>query len=83
MRYRTLGERGRAVSVVGVGGNDFGARLDENSTNAVVHASLDAGLPLFDTADMYGGTRSGRGDGERRSAHWRPCQPSAPSSAAP
>lgn len=61
MRYRPLGERGPAVSVVGVGGNNFGSRLDEEGTTAVVHAALDAGITLFDTADMYGG----RGDGER------------------
>ncbi|MFI9585505.1 aldo/keto reductase [Streptomyces sp. NPDC052236] len=68
MRYRTLGERGPAVSVVGVGGNNFGSRLDEDGTKAVVHAALDAGITLFDTADMYGGfgeSGTGRGDGER------------------
>ncbi|QOV34451.1 aldo/keto reductase [Streptomyces ferrugineus] len=68
MRYRTLGERGPTVSVVGVGGNNFGSRLDEDGTKAVVHAALDAGITLFDTADMYGGSgeRGGsRGDGER------------------
>ncbi|KOG34457.1 aldo/keto reductase [Streptomyces resistomycificus] len=68
MRYRSLGERGPAVSVVGVGGNNFGARLDEEGTKAVVHAALDAGITLFDTADMYGGfgeQGGSRGDGER------------------
>ncbi|MDG5809435.1 aldo/keto reductase [Streptomyces ossamyceticus] len=68
MRYRSLGERGPAVSVVGVGGNNVGSRLDEDGTKAVVHAALDAGITLFDTADMYGGSgeRGGlRGDGER------------------
>jgi aryl-alcohol dehydrogenase-like predicted oxidoreductase len=68
MRYRTLGERGPAVSVVGVGGNNFGSRLDEEGTTAVVHAALDAGITLFDTADMYGGfgdLGGARGDGER------------------
>jgi len=68
MRYRLLGERGPTVSVVGVGGNNFGARLDEDGTKAVVDAALDAGITLFDTADMYGGAgeRGGsRGDGER------------------
>ncbi|MDW8803635.1 aldo/keto reductase [Streptomyces scabiei] len=68
MRYRTLGERGPVVSVVGVGGNNFGSRLDEDGTKAVVHAALEAGITLFDTADMYGGRgdRGGlRGDGER------------------
>ena len=68
MRYRTLGERGPAVSVVGVGGNNFGSRLDEDGTRAVVYAALDAGITLFDTADIYGGYSDGggsRGDGER------------------
>jgi aryl-alcohol dehydrogenase-like predicted oxidoreductase len=68
MRYRTLGERGPVVSVVGVGGNNFGSRLDEDGTKAVVHAALDSGVTLFDTADMYGGfgeSGGSRGDGER------------------
>ncbi|MEU6147691.1 aldo/keto reductase [Streptomyces sp. NPDC047081] len=68
MRYRTLGARGPTVSVVGVGGNNFGSRLDQEGTRAVVHAALDAGITLFDTADIYGafGEDGGsRGDGER------------------
>jgi aryl-alcohol dehydrogenase-like predicted oxidoreductase len=46
------------VSVVGLGCNNFGRRLDAAATAAVVDAALDAGVSLFDTADMYGGTRS-------------------------
>ena len=67
MRYRTLGTRGPTVSVVGLGGNNFGSRLDGDATKAVVHAALDAGITLFDTADMYGGFEGNgsRGDGER------------------
>ncbi|MFF4249824.1 aldo/keto reductase [Streptomyces sp. NPDC001663] len=68
MRYRRLGERGPTVSVVGLGGNNFGSRLDERVTKAVVRAALDVGITLYDTADMYGGSgdRGGsRGDGER------------------
>lgn len=64
MRYRTLGERGPTVSVVGLGGNNFGSRLDRDATAAVVHAALDAGITLFDTADVYGG-ENGRGSSER------------------
>ena len=64
MRYRTLGEHGPTVSVVGVGCNNFGSRLDEEGTAAVVHAALDAGITFFDTADMYGGD-GGRGSSER------------------
>ncbi|WP_405806517.1 aldo/keto reductase [Streptomyces sp. NBC_01187] len=68
MRYRALGARGPTVSVVGVGGNNFGSRLGEDGTKAIVHAALDAGITLFDTADMYGGfgeSGGARGDGER------------------
>jgi aryl-alcohol dehydrogenase-like predicted oxidoreductase len=58
------------VSVVGLGCNNFGVRLDAAGTAAVVSAALDAGITLFDTADIYGGTRSeeflGRALGERR-----------------
>jgi aryl-alcohol dehydrogenase-like predicted oxidoreductase len=46
------------VSVVGIGCNNFGGRLDEAKTAAVVHAALDAGINFFDTADIYGATQS-------------------------
>jgi aryl-alcohol dehydrogenase-like predicted oxidoreductase len=68
MRYQRLNAGGPAVSVVGLGGNNFGSRLDEDGTREVVHAALDAGITLFDTADIYGGYGEGsgsRGDGER------------------
>ena len=58
------------VSAVGLGCNNFGGRLDAAATADVVHAALDAGVTLFDTADVYGGTRSeaflGRALGTRR-----------------
>ena len=58
------------VSVVGLGCNNFGWRLDEGQTATVVRAALDAGITFFDTADMYGGTKSeeflGRALGRRR-----------------
>ncbi|HEY8311300.1 MAG TPA: aldo/keto reductase, partial [Gemmatimonadaceae bacterium] len=43
------------VSVVGLGCNNFGGRLDDSGTARVVHAALDAGINFFDTADIYGG----------------------------
>ena len=46
------------VSLVGLGCNNFGMRIDEEQSTAVVHAALDAGITLFDTADTYGGTKS-------------------------
>jgi aryl-alcohol dehydrogenase-like predicted oxidoreductase len=58
------------VSVVGLGCNNFGWKLDEHATAAVVHAALDAGITFFDTADIYGSTQSeaflGRALGTRR-----------------
>lgn len=55
MEIRNLGRSGLRVSVVGLGCNNFGMRLDQDQTTAVVTAALDAGITLFDTADMYGG----------------------------
>jgi len=52
MRTRSLGPLD--VSVVGLGCNNFGGRIDEEATRAVVDAALDAGVTFFDTADIYG-----------------------------
>jgi len=46
------------VSVLGLGCNNFGRRVDEAGTQRVVDAAIDAGVTLFDTADIYGGTLS-------------------------
>ena len=54
MRYRPLGDSGLVVSVVGLGGNNFGRRIDLDGTRAVVDAAIDAGITLVDTADIYG-----------------------------
>src|SRR5579875_4006301 len=59
MRYTTLGDSGLTVSVVGLGCNNLGrpdtATIDLPGTQAVVDAAIDAGINLFDTADIYGG----------------------------
>ena len=54
VQFRRLGRSGLAVSVVGLGTNNFGMKLDGSQTRDVVHAALDAGITLFDTADSYG-----------------------------
>ena len=58
------------VTVAGLGCNNFGGRLDADRTAQVVHAALEAGINFFDTADIYGGTKSeeflGRALGSRR-----------------
>jgi aryl-alcohol dehydrogenase-like predicted oxidoreductase len=58
MRTRRLGAEGPEVSVVGLGCNNFGMRVDLQGTRAVVDAALDAGVTLLDTADTYGDTES-------------------------
>ena len=57
---RRLGDSELEVSIVGLGCNNFGRRLDLDRTAAVLDAALDAGITLFDTADVYGD-----GDSER------------------
>jgi aryl-alcohol dehydrogenase-like predicted oxidoreductase len=54
MRTRQLGSEGPEVSVVGLGCNNFGNRVDLEGTRAVVDAALEAGVTFFDTADVYG-----------------------------
>ncbi len=55
MRYRPLGNSGLQVSVVGLGCNNFGRRLDVAQTRDVVDAAIDSGVTLLDTAETYGG----------------------------
>ena len=55
MEYRNLGRSGLAVSIVGIGTNNFGGRMDAAATALVVNEALDAGINLFDEADVYGG----------------------------
>ncbi|MEO5589988.1 MAG: aldo/keto reductase [Gemmatimonadaceae bacterium] len=68
MKKRRIG--GLDVSVVGLGCNNFGRKLDENATRNVVNAAIDNGINFFDTADIYGSTKSeeflGRALGKRR-----------------
>ena len=58
MRTRQLGAGGPEVSVVGLGTNNFGSRLDYRPSLAVLDAALEAGVTLIDTADIYGQGRS-------------------------
>jgi aryl-alcohol dehydrogenase-like predicted oxidoreductase len=55
MEYRGIGKSGLRVSAVGLGCNNFGMRLDLEGTRAVIDAAIEAGITLFDTADIYGG----------------------------
>ena len=53
MRTRLLGEGGPEVSVVGLGTNNFGGRIDYEQSLAVIDTALEAGVTLIDTADIY------------------------------
>lgn len=70
MEFRNLGRSGLQVSVVGLGCNNFGMRIDKNQTQVVVDKAIESGINLFDTANLYGGTRSeeflGAALGDRR-----------------
>ena len=55
MQYRRIGKSGLQVSVIGLGCNNFGWRLDADRSRAVIDKALDLGVTLFDTADVYGG----------------------------
>ncbi|MDN4614711.1 aldo/keto reductase [Leifsonia sp. F6_8S_P_1B] len=61
IEYRTLGESGLIVSTIGLGCNNFGrkdtATETQEGTDAVIGAAIDAGVTLFDTADIYGKER--------------------------
>ena len=55
MRHRPLGDSGLLVSVVGLGCNSFGRRLDAGGARGVVDAAIESGITLLDTAESYGG----------------------------
>jgi aryl-alcohol dehydrogenase-like predicted oxidoreductase len=57
MEQRNLGKSGLRVSVVGLGCNNFGGRIDLEATRKVVHKALDLGITFFDEADTYGDPR--------------------------
>jgi aryl-alcohol dehydrogenase-like predicted oxidoreductase len=54
MKERNLGKSGLRVSLVGLGCNNFGCRIDLEASRRVVHRALDTGITLLDTADIYG-----------------------------
>lgn len=58
MEYRKLGASGLDVSVIGLGTNNFGRRVDADGTRAVLERALEAGVNFIDTANMYSGGES-------------------------
>jgi aryl-alcohol dehydrogenase-like predicted oxidoreductase len=73
VELRKLGNSGLQVSIVGLGCNNFGMKIDLEATRKVVDKAIDLGITLFDTADIYGNRGSsetflGEVLGERRKA---------------
>ena len=58
MQYRRLGRSGLLVSEVGLGCNNFGMKIGPDEAREVVDAAIEAGITLFDTADVYGSSNS-------------------------
>jgi aryl-alcohol dehydrogenase-like predicted oxidoreductase len=69
MQTRPLGDSGIEVSLVGLGCNNFGRRLDLDGTRAVVETALEAGVTFLDTADTYGNGESEKLLGEVLAGH--------------
>jgi len=64
MKYRFLGGSGLKVSAIGLGTNQFGRKVDIQTTREIIDAALDAGINFIDTADTYGGGLSEQFIGE-------------------
>ena len=53
MEYRRIGNSGLKVSAMGMGGNNFGMRADEEASIKVINHALEIGITYFDTAVLY------------------------------
>ncbi|MBN9024246.1 MAG: aldo/keto reductase, partial [Rhizobiales bacterium] len=58
MQTRKLGTTDLDVSVIGLGTNNFGGRIDLEGSRRVIDAAIDHGINFFDTADIYADTHS-------------------------
>jgi aryl-alcohol dehydrogenase-like predicted oxidoreductase len=58
LETRAIGGGVLQATVVGLGCNNFGRRVDAQGTARVVHAALEEGITFFDTADLYGNGQS-------------------------
>jgi aryl-alcohol dehydrogenase-like predicted oxidoreductase len=70
MEYRRLGRSGLKISVVGLGGNQFGGKVDQAGTARIVHSAMERGLNFIDTADVYSQGRSEEFLGAALAGRW-------------
>ncbi|HJU18496.1 MAG TPA: aldo/keto reductase [Stellaceae bacterium] len=64
MQLRNLGKSGLRISLIGLGCNNLGGRIDLAASRRVVHRALDLGITTFDTADSYGNVHGHIGGSE-------------------
>jgi aryl-alcohol dehydrogenase-like predicted oxidoreductase len=70
MQYRTLGKSGVRVSVIGLGTNQFGGKVDQQGVNTIVAGAIDRGINFIDTADVYTKGNSETTLGEALKGRW-------------
>ncbi len=70
MRYRQLGNSGLKVSVIGLGTNRFGSKVDQAGVNNMIDAAVDLGINFIDTADIYTGGKSETTLGKALQGRW-------------
>jgi aryl-alcohol dehydrogenase-like predicted oxidoreductase len=70
VNYRQLGNSGMRVSVIGLGTNQFGGKVDQAGVNEIIDGALDLGINLIDTADVYTGSRSEETLGHALKGKW-------------
>ncbi|MCP4418929.1 MAG: aldo/keto reductase [Chloroflexi bacterium] len=70
MEYRQLGNSGVRVSVIGMGTNQFGGKVDQAGVNDVLDAALDLGVNFIDTADVYADSESETTLGHALKGRW-------------
>ena len=70
MEYRQLGNSGVRVSVIGLGTNQFGGKVDQNGVNEIIAEAIDLGINFIDTADMYQNGRSEEALGHALKGRW-------------
>ena len=70
MEYRNLGRAGVKVSVIGMGTNQFGGKVDQDGVNNIISAAVDLGINFIDTADVYQSGRSETALGNALKGKW-------------
>lgn len=71
MEYRQLGNSGVRVSVIGLGTNQFGNKVEQTAVNDIIAAAQDLGINFIDTADVYASSKSEETLGNALKGRWQ------------